>query len=85
MDLTGDALDWFEKYQWIPATNPPKENGRYLVTILEAGEYMSAEATFIESSEVWRDPVEEHEHYNHVVAWMPLPEPYRPKEEDDGK
>ena len=66
--------------QWIPVTERlPDSFGDYLVSVKSIGwnyeEYVVNDIAYWDSSEGFHKADE-------VVAWMPLPEPY--KEEDDG-
>ena len=62
--------------KWIPTqlfgVSLPREDGRYLVTFDDG---FIATADYIEGEwELWADAGE-------VIAWMPLPEPYKRSEE----
>ena len=68
------AIKALEQQRWIPVNKElPKKDGEYLVTV-------GGEATFTDVDTAWF-------YYGHwihqfgctvkVIAWMPLPEPYR--------
>ena len=63
--------------RWIPVTEKlPEDDGYYFVTfqrnLLTRTEQYTSISEFREDS--WTE-------FGHVVAWMPLPEPYRESEE----
>lgn len=64
---------------WIPCSERlPSESGNYLITVADLrlghnGEHTVTMADFYAKAKKWNSIVD-------VVAWMPLPEPYR---EDD--
>ena len=80
LSLYTDELEWFEnKAQserlWIPcSTKLPKILTPVLVTVKVEDDYKVAH-DWVYDNEKWA-------HYRDVVAWMPLPDPYR---EDDEK
>ena len=73
--------------QWIPASKPPKEDGRYLV-LYDWGEsgyyhdilrYNTTDGDIFKKgwndmSMLWNGLVN---HEIDLIAWMPLPEPYK--------
>lgn len=70
--------------KWTPANDPPKESGRYLVYIVnEYDEKLQYQMTAdyiarpkpIEGLSPWY--VDDECASDNVVAWMPLPEPYK--------
>ena len=76
--------------QWIPCSERlPERNGVYMVTrtISDGFEYGNiADACYFNSSDIWHDDTR----VNHgrkyladVIAWMPLPEPYKGGDNDD--
>lgn len=83
--------------RWIPVTERlPKENGMYLVTMTEKAkaEELGFDLDEIEVSKMrynsngWQLPRHIPSWINEVVkdeviAWMPLPEPYREEEQDE--
>ena len=73
------------KHRWIPVEERlPEKDDFVLVTVsgtynhltfsdaLQLASYTEDDGWFIESYPEWDDP--------NVIAWMPLPEPYRPEE-----
>ena len=78
---------WFQgprKGEWTPANNPPKKSGRYLAYIVneydEKFEYqMTADYIAIprpiEGLSPWN--LDDECASDNVIAWMPLPEPYK--------
>lgn len=77
------------KGEWIPANDPPKESGRYLAYIVneydeELKYIMTADYIArprpIEGLSPW-DPDDECVSDN-VIAWQPLPEPYKAESEE---
>lgn len=62
---------------WIPVSEPPSEDGDYLVTYRWIGTY-SCEAYREIGIDEWRkgEWVEKPTTYE-VLAWIPLPEPYK--------
>jgi len=67
------------KTEWIPVNEePPKEEGSYMTT-LDYGEYgLVAQQRYYHGEGIgWSDEC--------VIAWMPLPEPYKPQESEDKK
>ena len=63
--------------QWIPCSErlPELLYGTYAVTVIDDGEYIETAARYCEGK-WWDDGFFEHENKD-VIAWMPLPEPYR--------
>lgn len=73
----------FSKGHWIPVSERlPEENGQYLVTVKNLTGYEQLynnvfECEFFEKDWIfkgWKD--------NKVIAWMPLPEPYKAESEE---
>ena len=63
-----------EAYKWVPTqlfgVKLPREDGRYLITLNDG---FIATANYIENKwELWADAGE-------VIAWLPLPKPYKEK------
>lgn len=78
------TLEAKNKGEWIPASNPPKESGRYLAYIVnEYDEKLQYQMTAdyiarprpIEGLSPWA--VDDECASDNVVAWMPLPGPYK--------
>lgn len=63
--------------RWIPVTERvPEDRGYYLVTILaENGYHRSREVIYFGDDKQWARDC-------NVIAWMPLPEPYRVESEE---
>ena len=90
-----DAIDELEaqELKWIPCSERlPEENGRYLVTLHTYGalDFKVDETVvkIIPFFDKWRTPTHSPEWINEaltqeVLAWMPLPGPY--KEQNDGR
>lgn len=74
----------YHKREWIPVSEPPKENGDYIVSLEDA---VDTYARFFNGK--WFMPLfgsiareyGEHE----ITAWMPLPEPYKGEESTMGQ
>lgn len=88
MDSVLSALSE-NKGEWIPANVPPKESGRYLTYIVneydEKLQYIMtadyiARPTPIDGLSPWN--VDDECASDNVVAWQPLPEPYKAESED---
>ena len=67
----------YRKQEWIPAKDPPKESGEYIVMIHKAANpttlmYHAGEKAWFE---VTMEDGEELYTYYSVDYWMPLPEP----------
>lgn len=78
-DALGMAIEALQD-DWVPVSEPPKENGDYIVSLEDA---VDTSARFF-NGKWFMSPVDsiareygEHE----VIAWKPLPEPYRGSEE----
>ena len=65
----------YDNSGWIPVSEKPKEAGSYMTT-LDYGEYgLSAGQRYYHGDDYgWSDVC--------VIAWMPLPEPYKPQESE---
>ena len=71
---------------WVPVSeSQPKESGKYFVTF--GGTYLIGEDFYDTEEDARRDFEEPEEHIgwcsHNVIAWMPLPEPYKPESEDE--
>ena len=86
--LTHEALEAVIKYlkdvpsadvpHWIPCSEGlPEEDGEYLVTDVSGGAATVTETYFITDCDG-----EGHWGALDVIAWMPLPEPYKAKSEE---
>ena len=56
---------------WIPVEERPPEDGTEVLVTVDSADGAFA-STDIYSGGEWQD-------YNGVIAWMPLPEPYKPQ------
>ena len=62
--------------EWIPASDPPKESGEYVVMI--HGGVKATTLFYSEYYKVWCEfDDDEHEIPYNVTHWMPLPDPPR--------
>ena len=59
--------------QWIPCSETPKEDGRYLVSVRILHEYNKVMISRFDNGEFWDSD---------VVAWMPLPKPWEGKKNE---
>ena len=91
-EFKGDAIYEIEKKlppvtpkaeRWIPcAERLPEKDGCYLVTYKWKGSYSGD--TYVETTmAVYREKPKEWD-CKDVIAWMPLPEPYKAESEDKG-
>lgn len=65
-----------KKGEWIPVSEgPPEESCRTLVTTVWGTDDRSIEYLYYFTDIGWGDITD------NVIAWMPPPEPFRPKEE----
>jgi hypothetical protein len=76
------AIKALEQTRWIPcAERLPEKDGYYLVTTKWKSRYLgnvyidATMARYREKPKEWT--------YNHVIAWMPLPEPYKAESEGE--
>ena len=84
LDLAIKAL---EQTRWISVSEPPKEDGKYLVSrkneeniwVEEAYYSTTSRTTFPKGFSIIKDNFSWR--INNVIAWMPLPEPYTESEE----
>ena len=83
LDMIIDCIEEQPKVgEWIPADEPPRNNNYILLSFENfslpmVGRYEDSEdggAYYLDSSFDWIDD---------VVAWMPLPEPYRTEKENN--
>ena len=64
------------KEKWIPCSERmPDRTGRYLVTNRKWGEWETTWNIYYADKEAWLWDTE-------IVAWMPMPEPYKEGEQD---
>jgi hypothetical protein len=68
---------------WIPVSERlPEESGNYLITYCLQGEIETQEAVYVKDEEdKWFD-ITNIEITLAVIAWMPLPEPYKAESEE---
>lgn len=65
---------------WIPCSERlPEESGKYEVTALDAGRLIVTQAKWQPKLKSWN--LTGAMAYWKIIAWKPLPEPYRPKGE----
>jgi hypothetical protein len=83
--------------EWIPVSEPPKKNGKYLVTLrfithdtVETAKYSNNmhevdALDFPENKAGWYNYDSEYGYYEQdsIIAWMPLPKPYEPQERSE--
>lgn len=78
-------VEGFEiKKEWIPVSERlPKYSGTYLVTLVYEGQTWGDTCTWNNTfGGRWQDVFDgEYRDVDNVVAWMPLPEPYKESEE----
>lgn len=89
------GMDALDKTKWIPVSDPPKEDGKYLAYIVNKDDpkfRYSMTCQFIQNRHVIRSDVgfymddnpwfpDDECASNNVVAWMPLPEDYKEGED----
>lgn len=67
--------------QWIPCSERlPEHGGRYLISVLDGTNRRTTVAPYLPRCKAWT--MTGRMAYWKVIAWMPLPEPYR---EEDGE
>ena len=78
------AIKALEAQRWIPCSERmPKQNGVYVVTrnISDGFECRNiTDACYFDGTNTWHDDTRvnhSREYLTDVLAWMPLPEPYR--------
>jgi hypothetical protein len=70
---------------WIPVSERlPEKNGKYLVFLTNPVRNQS-DNVFTSWYNVYYKEFETEKSLDYVKAWMPLPEPYRESEEENGK
>ena len=74
--------------KWIPVSEPPKELGTYLIQT--DGEPYMCQCRWTDVNPFWTDyktkphwNIFDLPQYSKVVAWMPLPKPYKPQERSE--
>ncbi len=69
------ALETQQKDKWIPVSERlPKNEGNYVIAFRKSGEICVA--WYEEAEETWETDAC---YLDNVLAWMPLPEPYKPE------
>ena len=83
-----EALE--QEPKWIPASEPPKELGAYLIQT--DGEPYMCRCRWTDVNSFWTDyktrphwNIFDLPRYSKVVAWMPLPEPYKVEPQESEK
>ena len=81
----GQCLECYKGQGWIPTSERlPNRGGRYLIQQEGTFEYIGI-SKWCPYEKCWYDDVdsakENEQHMEFVITWMPLPEPYRPREE----
>lgn len=95
IDMAIEALGQEPKLAWTPASNPPKEDGEYLVsTTYDTTKILSYANNLQQVDEYdfwnvkgagWYDYDSEYGYglYDEVIAWCELPEPYKESESEN--
>lgn len=84
------AIKALEEPQWIPTSErPPEESGNYLVThhpdYIPVGCIQTDVLDFEDGTWYWWNEKAELEKWDKpIIAWKPMPEPYRMEGEADG-
>ena len=70
---------------WIPCGERlPEKRGRYIATVMykskDSAPYDTIEAFYSKLDNKWRDVIDDAE--LDIIAWMPLPEPYKGEENE---
>lgn len=77
--LLGKLAEEREKHRWIPVEERLPEKGERIIVCTEHG--FRCEAIMMQSGKYFRYGIENEEIFGQkIVAWMPLPEPYRQEE-----
>ena len=72
-DYTDIAIQALEQTRWIPVSEEPKEQGSYITTIKYGDKYAVGQRYYHGKYVGWEDSC--------VIAWMPLPQPYKAESE----
>ena len=76
------AIKALEQTRWIPVSERlPEKTGRYLITYCYRDKIETQEAVYVEGKDKWYD-ITDIEITLAVIAWMPLPEPYKTGSKD---
>lgn len=80
MDAFDEYVDSNEPH-WIPVTERPDKSGDYLATLIDGAEKWVEIIYWNETfGGSWQAVIGDEEYYStigNVIAWMPLPEPYK--------
>ena len=80
-DKHGFKAKYYREPHWIPCSERlPEESGMYLCTCADAGRLMVTLIKWQPKMESWN--LTGARTYWKVLAWMPLPAPYQPKEDE---
>lgn len=67
--------------KWIPCSERlPEHGGRYLISVLDGINRRTTVAPYLPRCKAWA--MNGRMAYWKVIAWLPLPEPYREEEQD---
>ena len=67
--------------RWIPCSERlPEHGGRYLISVLDGINRRTTVAPYLPRCKAWA--MNGRMAYWKVIAWLPLPEPYREEEQD---
>ena len=67
--------------RWIPCSERlPEHGGRYLISVLDGTNRRTTVAPYLPRCKAWT--MTGRMAYWKVIAWLPLPEPYREEEQD---
>ena len=84
-DYTDVAIQALEQTRWIPCSErQPKENGNYLAFYRTSDGTASLEFMMVDHCNAgggWLHEENGRKAYKKVIAWMPLPEPYKAETE----
>jgi hypothetical protein len=76
-----DLINEQTEQQWIPCSERlPEHGGRYLISVLDGINRRTTVAPYLPRCKAWT--MTGRMAYWKVIAWMPLPEPYREEEQD---
>ena len=85
MALVADAIETLEQPKWIPVSERlPKVADCYTVT-RKIGNDLIVDACFFDGINTWHNDNRinhERNHLTNIVAWMPMPEPYKAESEE---
>lgn len=79
-----DILALPSAQQWIPCDERlPDGGGKYLISVIDGIRHITTVAKYQPRYKTW-DMTGKRSHWR-VIAWMPLPEPYREEEAQDAE